>query len=156
MWDPSFDISAHNRLCFLLEDDVARLKICDEDRLRHDVESLLGQAIALVSLFNIGVEEHKRTKGKKTQQIAQLQKENEHLQAQTVEVNRLRLELVTKTQEGHVLTREKTDLANKVNMLEKKMGDREQEMARKEAELQKMIDTLKDYVTQSYVVGRQL
>jgi len=63
------------------------------------------------------------------------------------------LELVCKTQEGLVLAKEKTDLDNKVNILEKKMGEREEEMAYKETEFSKSINTLKDDATQSYIVG---
>jgi len=71
-WHPSLDISAYNKSFFLLEDDNARLKICDGDRLRPDAESLLGQATTLVCLANIKVEERKKTEGKKTQQIVEL------------------------------------------------------------------------------------
>jgi len=60
--------------------------------------------------------------------------------------------LAYKTKEGLFLTKEKTDLAVMVNILEK-MGDQEEEMDCKEVELSKIIDTLKDDVTQAYVVG---
>lgn len=145
--DPNFDISTHNRSRFLLEDDIPRLNICHEDQLCYDAELLLGQATTLVCFANIRTKDRKRIEGKKTQQIAELQKENERLRIETIEVDLLRLKLARKTQEGLVLTREKTDLVDKVNMLEKKMGDREEEMVRKEAEFLKTIDTLKDDVT---------
>ena len=72
MWGPSFDISTHNRSCFLLEDDIARLNIYDIDQIRREAKSLLSQATALVCLANVRVEKQKKNEGKETQQIAEL------------------------------------------------------------------------------------
>jgi len=55
-----------------------------------------------------------------------------------------------------LLSVEKTNLIEKLNTLEKKMGGQEEEMAHKEAELaelSKTINTMKDDATQSYIFG---
>lgn len=104
---------------------MARLKIYDKDWLHHDTESLLGQATTLVCLADVKVEERKKTESKRAQQIVEIQKENERLWVEIVDVDRLCSELVCKTQEELVMAKEETDLANKVDILEKKMGDQE-------------------------------
>jgi len=65
LWDPSFDISAYDRSCFVLEEDMARLNIYYEDRLRRDAKSLLCQATTLEYMADVKAEERKKTEGKR-------------------------------------------------------------------------------------------
>ncbi|KAL9318080.1 hypothetical protein ACSQ67_014597 [Phaseolus vulgaris] len=89
LWDPNFDISSHNKSCYLFEDDVTRLKDHNKDRLRSKVESLLGQVTILVCLANEKAKERKRAEDKKAHRITNLQKEVSHFQADNFEVDRL-------------------------------------------------------------------
>jgi len=50
LWDPNFDSSAHNKLCYLMEDDISFLNKLGVGRLCGDVENLLGQVTTLVCL----------------------------------------------------------------------------------------------------------
>jgi len=70
-----------------------RPRIYDEDRLRHDAESILGQAITLACLVNVKAEEQKKSEDKRAQQIVELQRDNDRLLDEIMEVNRLCLEL---------------------------------------------------------------
>jgi len=62
----------------------------------------------------------------------------------------LGLELANKTQEGLVLAEEKRKHFNEIKVLKK---EREKEMKRKENKLSKMVDSLTDDASQSYIVG---
>jgi len=64
LWNLTIDILAHNNLCYLLDDDVARLKEFDEDYFYSDAESLLSEVTTLVCLANVKVKERKTEEDK--------------------------------------------------------------------------------------------
>jgi len=86
----------------------------------------------------------KRLKTRKLNKLLNSNRRFERLRAEVAEVDHLRLELASKTQEGLVLSKEK------FKNLEKEMGEK---ITSKENEFSKMVNTLKDDATQSYIVG---
>jgi len=60
LWDPNFDILAHDVSCFLPAEDKAKLMVHDEDHLCQDSKKLLGQAVALACLANIKARDRKK------------------------------------------------------------------------------------------------
>jgi len=107
---------------------------------------LLGQVTILVCLANEKAKERKRAEDKKAHQITNLQKEVSHFQADNFEVDRLHSESTRWAQE-------KVDLYNQVKQMEKVISDLNEGTTRKEVDLSKTIDALKDDVASSYVVG---
>ena len=59
------------------------------------------------------------------------------------------MELANKTQEGLVLAEEKSKLSNKIEDLKK---EKEVEMTHKQRKFSKVVDSLKDDATQSFIV----
>ncbi|KAL9297960.1 hypothetical protein ACSQ67_023856 [Phaseolus vulgaris] len=102
--DPSFDILTHNKSCFLLDEDKARLAIYDEDRLRHYSKKLLGQAISRRSWM---MSRRRIKKILKTRRLDKLPNSNGRLSTSVPRSPRL----ASKTQEGLVLSKEKNGLS---------------------------------------------
>ena len=65
----NFDISAHIKSCYLMEDDITHLNKLGIGRLCGDAESLLGQVPTLVCLTNAKLKEGENEKKKKIEQI---------------------------------------------------------------------------------------
>jgi len=79
LWDSSFDISAHNKACYLMEDNVALLNLLDARRICGDAEGLLSQVTTLVCLANAKLKEGEKVEKKRIEQVKGLQKENARL-----------------------------------------------------------------------------
>ncbi|KAL9318171.1 hypothetical protein ACSQ67_014688 [Phaseolus vulgaris] len=74
LWDSSFDISAHNKACYLMEDNVALLNLLDARRICGDAEGLLSQVTTLVCLANAKLKEGEKVEKKRIEQVKGLQK----------------------------------------------------------------------------------
>jgi len=139
IWDPGFDVSAHYKSCFLLEDNVSRLNKLDVGRLCGDVEGLLGKGTTLVCLANAKVKERKKAKEQKIEQIFGLQKENTRLHQ---EVDHLRVDVTRWAQEKDDLGKQMEDLKERSTQRETGLLKTIDDLKGKEVELLKRVDAL--------------